>query len=183
MIGYGWLREHDRRVREAVAAARSLDSLRLAVTDVRKEADARHLADSLAAWQSIQARDVALRRARREADSLTGLAGTLVDSLENVVPDSLSPFVARLRGAWHAELAGREAERALADSALAARDIRLRQIESAYDHDMAAVRVQLAEAMRQLGEANRRASPTLWRRVVTVLPWMAGVYLAARATQ
>ena len=178
LLGLLWLREHDRRLRETAAATRSLDSLRAAVAASAAETDARHRADSIAAWQAIQARDVALRRARHEADSLAGLAGTLIDSLVSIVPDSLSPFVDRLRASWRADMAARERERAQADSALAARSLRVAQLEAEYAHDMGAVRAQLAEAMHQLGAANRRASPGLWRRVAQTAPWVAGAALA-----
>ena len=178
LLGLLWLREHDRRLRETAAATRSLDSLRAAVAASAAETDARHRADSIAAWQTIQARDVALRRARHEADSLAGLAGTLIDSLVSIVPDSLSPFVDRLRASWRADMAARERERAQADSALAARSLRVAQLEAEYSRDMGAVRAQLAEAMHQLGAANRRASPGLWRRVAQTAPWVAGAALA-----
>ena len=182
-LGAAWLREHDRRVRESAAAQRSLDSLAAVVAATAAEADARHLAGSIAAWQAIQARDAALRRARHEADSLQRLAGALVDSLASILPDSLSPFVDRLRAAWRADMAGRERERAQADSALAARDLRLRQIEVERDADLSAVRAQLAEALRQLGAANRRASPGIWRRALQTLPWATGCYVVGRLTR
>jgi hypothetical protein len=183
LLGYCWHRSEVRRAVEAEAAQRSQDSLSAAVAALRAETDARHLADSLAAWQAIQARDGALRRARAEADSLQRVAGGLVDSLASILPDSLSPFVDRLRAAWHADMAGRERERAQADSTLAARDLRLRQLESAYDADLAAVRAQLAEAMRQLGAANARARPGLLTRALQVAPWAAGAYLVGKVTR
>jgi hypothetical protein len=182
-LGAAWLREHDRRVRESAAAQRSQDSLSAAVAATAAEADARHLADSIAAWQAIQARDAALRRARHEADSLQAVAGGLLDSLDAIVPDSLSPFVDRLRAAWRADMAGRERERAQADSALASRAIRVAQLEAEYAGDMAAVRAQLAEALRQLGAANRRASPGIWRRALQTLPWATGCYVVGRLTR
>jgi len=183
LAGAAWLREHDRRVRETAAATRSMDSLRAAVAASAAEADARHLADSVAAWQAIQARDGALRAARRETDSLQTVAGRLLDSLGAIVPDSLSPFVDRLRAAWARDMASRERERAQADSALAARSLRVAQLEGEYSRDMAAVRAQLAEAMHQLGAANRRASPGLWRRALQTLPWAGGAFLVGRVAR
>ena len=182
LLGLLWLREHDRRLRETAAATRSLDSLRAAVAASAAETDARHRADSIAAWQAIQARDVALRRARHEADSLAGLAGTLIDSLVSIVPDYLSPFVDRLRASWRADMAARERERAQADSALAARSLRVAQLEAEYAHDMGAVRAQL-EAMHQLGAANRRARPGLLERARQIAPWALGAYVVGKVTR
>ena len=182
LLGLLWLREHDARIRETASARRSQDSLRAAVAASAAETDARHRADSIAAWQAIQARDVALRRARHEADSLAGLAGTLIDSLVSIVPDSLSPFVDRLRASWRADMAARERERAQADSALAARSLRVAQLEAEYAHDMGAVRAQL-EAMHQLGAANRRARPGLLERARQIAPWALGAYVVGKVTR
>ena len=183
LLGYCWHRSEVRRAVEAEAAQRSQDSLSAAVGAERAETAARHAAALIEAQRAIAARDGALRRARAEADSLQRVAGGLVDSLASILPDSLSPFVDRLRAAWHADMAGRERERAQADSTLAVRDLRLRQLESAYDADLAAVRAQLAEAIRQLRAANARARPGLLTRALQVAPWAAGAWLAGRATR
>ena len=126
--------------------------------------------------------EASLAKARAEADSLRGLTGTLIDSLVRVAPDSLSPFVLRLRNAWMADLAARDLERVQADSALAVRDLYIMHLETAYTADLAVVRAQLAEAIRQLGAANERAAPGFWRRALRTLPWAGGAYIMGRLT-
>lgn len=181
LLGYCWHRSEVRRAVEAEAAQRSQDSLSAAVAALRAETDARHLADSIAAWQAIQARDAALRRARHEADSLQRLAGALVDSLESILPDSLSPFVDRLRAAWRADMAGRERERAQADSALAERDARIVSLEATYAADVPSLNRQVDVCLAQLRAANARARPGLLARIVRAAPWVAGAFLAGKA--
>ena len=59
LTGWGWLREHDRRVREAAAATRSLDSLRLAVVAEAREVEARREAEAAVAQRAARLREAA----------------------------------------------------------------------------------------------------------------------------
>jgi hypothetical protein len=183
VLGYALLREHDRRVQEAAMAHASQDSLMVAIGVEREQAQSRYTADSLASLRAIQARDQALRGARQEADSFAAVTRRLGDSLKVMVPAALVDYVDRLLLAWDVEHAARERERLAADSALGERDVRITQLEATYAVDMSGVREQLAEAVMQLNRANQRSSPSLWRRAVQTLPWVAGALVVGRLTQ
>jgi hypothetical protein len=183
VLGYTWLHYHDKSVREAALAKQSRDSLVTVAAETARYQRIEHTRDSLEAVAIIKQRDAALQGLRRYADSVAHATGALLDSVAIALPDTLEPIVARLRASWDAEREAWARERGAADSALSARNVALRQIESAYDHDISEVRVQLAEAIRQLDVANRRASPSLGKRIVTSLPYIAGAYLVGRLTK
>jgi hypothetical protein len=183
IIGYTWLHFHDQSVREAAMAQRSRDSLVAAVATERAERAAQYTADSLVSLRALQARDLALRAARGTSDSLSAVAGRLRDSLELVTPDSLSPLVRRMLAAWRAENVAWLSERALADSALAARDARIAELESSYATDLAACDSRVAEALRQLDAALKRTNPGILTRVIRVLPWVGGALIVGRLSK
>jgi len=186
-LALGWLllREHDARIRESATAAQSRDSLVNVVASTLLSAQVKKTSDSLAFAALIRQRDAALAGQRRRADSLAANGQALLDSLIAVTADTgtLAPVLGRLRASLASEQEARQRERADADSTISARDVRLRQIESAYDHDMAMVRSQLATAIVQLDAANRRASPGVWSRALRTLPWVAGAAIVGRLTR
>ena len=63
-LGYGWSREHDRRVRETALAQRSADSLAAVVAQTARAAKAAHTADSLAFQKRERQQAAALAAAR-----------------------------------------------------------------------------------------------------------------------
>ena len=183
VIGLLWLRDHDKRVREAATAQASMDSLRRVVVAERDLRASERTRDSIASLRAIQASDALLARARRESDRLSGDLGRLLDSLGAILPDTLDPFVARIIASYNELQRTFDRTLAAADSAIAVRDEWIVQIQSTYDYDLSRVDAQIDECLGQLQSANTRVRPGLFRRVVGVAPWLVGAYLAGRVHQ
>lgn len=183
LLGYGWHRSEVRHTAETALAQRSRDSLVVAVASEHAERVAQYTRDSVEAARKLARRDAELRHARLRADSLQTVLAPLLDSLGAMLPDTMSAFVSRLLAAWRAQGEAWQAERAQADTSIAAYVARITELEAGYATDLAECDSQVAEAMRQLDRALKRTTPGLLVRVYRVLPLAAGAYLLGRLTR
>jgi hypothetical protein len=174
VLGYGWLKEHDRRVRESATAERSRDSLVTVVAEAEIAARYRHATDSANYEAAKRLHASELRAARVRADSISLSADSLARLLLVGVPDDLRGVVERLVAAMDSAREAHARERQAADSAIGIRESRIASLESTYARDMSMVRSQLATAIVQLDRANRRAQPGLLTRIVRALPVVLG---------